>query len=143
YDFETSEKPSVQVANRRLVMKLKDNFGLLYRVRRHGGHRGLLEHKIFQTCINLIWFRNKQDVGVVYNKYLNLFPITGLALVIAAIECCVDEWTTGSHSDVAFTEDDYKEVYEKHLTNLLKFEEHTKAHNILPRLLQRFHNNGQ
>ena len=37
----------------------------------------------------------------------------------------------------------YRPVYEEHLKMLDKFEEHTKEHGILPKILQRLHNNGQ
>ena len=36
----------------------------------------------------------------------------------------------------------YKSVYEEHLKMLDKFEEHTKEHGIVPKLLQRLHDNG-
>ncbi|KAH7917552.1 hypothetical protein BV22DRAFT_991734, partial [Leucogyrophana mollusca] len=104
---------------------------------------GFLRHKIIQTAINLVCFRNKRDLGVVYNEYFNPFPVTGLAFILTAIECCIDEWASGTRTEVSFTEEEYKEVYEKHLANLLKFDERTRARGVLPATLQRLHDNGQ
>jgi hypothetical protein len=59
------------------------------------------------------------------------------------IECCIDEFATGSKIDIPFTADAYKDVFAEHLQMLDKFEEHTKDHKILPKLLQRLHNNGR
>jgi len=59
------------------------------------------------------------------------------------IECCIDEFATGSKIDIPFTADAYKDVFAEHLQMLDKFEEHTKDHKILPKLLQHLHNNGR
>jgi len=59
------------------------------------------------------------------------------------IECCIDEFATGSKIDIPFTADAYKDIFEEHLQMLDKFEEHTKEHGILPKLLQRLHDNGR
>ena len=37
----------------------------------------------------------------------------------------------------------YKPVYEEHLKKLSKFDEHTKDYGILPKILQRLHDNGR
>jgi hypothetical protein len=37
----------------------------------------------------------------------------------------------------------YKSVYGDHLKKLDKFEEHTKDYGILPKILQRLHDNGR
>ena len=34
------------------------------------------------------------------------------------IECCIDEWTKGSWTEIPFTYEDYKEVYRNHLEAL-------------------------
>ncbi|KAH7904151.1 hypothetical protein BJ138DRAFT_1019520 [Hygrophoropsis aurantiaca] len=146
YGFETSERLSIQNANRRLVQKLKDDFGMLYRelgsTKNNTKRSGLLRHKIIQTAINLVCFRNKRDLGVIYEEYFNPFPVTGLAFIFTAIECCIDEWASGTRTEVSFTEEGYKEVYDRHVANLRKFDEHTRAHEILPTLLQRLHDSG-
>jgi len=59
------------------------------------------------------------------------------------IECCIDEFGTGSKIDIPFTAEAYKDVFREHLQMLDKFEEHTKEHKILPKLLQRLHDNGR
>ncbi|KAH7919168.1 hypothetical protein BV22DRAFT_1051237 [Leucogyrophana mollusca] len=66
---------------------------------------------------------------------------------MAQLEWTKDTWLLsslrGTRTEVSFTEEEYKEVYEKHLANLLKFDEHTRAHGVLPATLQRLHDNGR
>jgi len=59
------------------------------------------------------------------------------------IECCIDKFGTGSKIDIPFTVEAYKDIFGEHLQILGKFEEHTKEHKILPKLLQCLHDNGR
>ena len=45
--------------------------------------------------------------------------------------------------DIHFTAAAYKRAYEEHLKKLDKFEAHTKDYGILPKILQRLHDNGR
>jgi hypothetical protein len=57
------------------------------------------------------------------------------------IENCINEWGSGQKTDIHFTAASYNSVYEEHLKMLDKFEEYTKEHGIVPKLLQRLHDN--
>ena len=59
--------------------------------------------------------------------------ITGLVITdrIIEIECCIDEWTTGTRMDVPFTVHDYCVGYESHLKCLQDFDEATKEFGVL------------
>jgi hypothetical protein len=46
----------------------------------------------------------------------------------------LDEWSTGVHDPVAFTEQEYKEPFKQHLEMLKKFKADTRAEKILPLL---------
>ena len=63
--------------------------------------------------------------------------------LLISIENSIDEWGSGHKIDIHFTAAAYKPVYEEHLKNLDKFADHTKDYGILPKILQRLHNNGR
>ncbi|KAG2047057.1 hypothetical protein BDR06DRAFT_898145, partial [Suillus hirtellus] len=84
-------------------------------------HSGLFQMKLNQKVANLLWYSNKKDEGVMFEKLFTLFPIPALALVYAAAECCVDKWVDGKQIDISFLYGEYKEAYDKHLVNLKKF----------------------
>ncbi|KAH7917543.1 hypothetical protein BV22DRAFT_1076729 [Leucogyrophana mollusca] len=108
---------------------------------------------VYSSIINILatkhfWcvtacFHNKRNLGVVYDKYFNPFPVTGLAFILTVVGCCINEWASGTWTEVSLTKEEYKEVYEKHLANLLKFDEHTRTHGVLPAMLQCLHDNGR
>jgi uncharacterized protein DUF6532 len=45
----------------------------------------MYQAKIIQKVVNVMWFRNKQDEGVIHEKKFNPFTIPALALVLAAV----------------------------------------------------------
>ncbi|KAG1734397.1 uncharacterized protein EDB91DRAFT_1084057 [Suillus paluster] len=59
------------------------------------------------------------------------------------IESCIDEWSSGAQTNKMFTVDEYQDVLNEHLNNLMDFDEHTKAQGLLPKLLSRLHDNGR
>jgi hypothetical protein len=52
----------------------------------------------------------------------------------AQIENNLDEWVTGEHVTVAFSQNTYEQKYLAHLNRLKDFDEKTKESNIIPRL---------
>jgi hypothetical protein len=105
-----------------------------------------------------MWFRNKQDEGIIHELNFNPLTIEALALVLAAvrvltiylcpltcsfqIECCIDEWISGIRSDVPFSTALYKDVYEDHISCLERFDKVTKKM-ILPNILLKLYNRGR
>jgi hypothetical protein len=61
---------------------------------------------------------------------------------VAQIECCIDEWSTGVETLKKFTVDEYQDILEEHLNNLMVFDKNTKDQGLLPKLLSHLHNNG-
>ncbi|KAF8223383.1 hypothetical protein L208DRAFT_1317082 [Tricholoma matsutake] len=106
-------------------------------------HKGLYQSKLIQKVVNAMWFRNKQDKGISYSFYFNPFTIPALALILTAIECCIDEWITGIKTDIPFTTALYQDVYEDHLRCLECFEKHTEKHGILDNILLKLYNWGR
>ncbi|KAG2130282.1 uncharacterized protein EDB93DRAFT_1255956 [Suillus bovinus] len=147
YGFEHGSRESVKSRNRRLACQLKNKFGLCYRNlgdKKTKVPRSRLFHmKLNQKAENLLWYSNKKDEGVMFEKLFTLFPIPALALVYAAAEYCVDEWVDGKRTDISFSCGEYKEAYDKHLANLNKFHLRTKDHGILNGILKEINDNGR
>ncbi|KAG1720028.1 uncharacterized protein EDB91DRAFT_1065099, partial [Suillus paluster] len=96
-----------------------------------------------QQAVNLIWYHNKKDDGVVFEKVFSPFPIPALALVYTTAECCIDEWCDGECVDISFSSGEYREAYDRHLANLKKFHARTKDHGILNSILTELNNTGR
>lgn len=110
---------------------------------------GAYKHPIIQATINETWFANKRDEGVAFPEYFETdlhmgsryvgragrgIPLVAIALVLAAVECSLEEWSTGQRSDIKFTEDGYLKVFEKHLKDIEKFDKNTADMKIIPRI---------
>jgi hypothetical protein len=52
----------------------------------------------------------------------------------AQIENNLDEWVTGEHVTVAFSQNTYEQKYLAHIKRLKAFDEKTKESNIMPRI---------
>ncbi|KAI5986585.1 hypothetical protein EDC04DRAFT_2581754 [Pisolithus marmoratus] len=106
------------------------------------GLQGFLKALLIQKIVNTMWFVNKHDNGVVFHNYFKLFPLLALALVLVAIECCIDEWVTGTQTDIPFTIQEYHGVYESHLKCLCACEDAMKLYNALPSICTRLYDVG-
>ncbi|KAI6097093.1 hypothetical protein F5141DRAFT_1011595 [Pisolithus sp. B1] len=103
------------------------------------GQRGFLKAPLIQKVINTMWFANKHDDGVLSHKHFKPFPYPALALVLAAIKCCIDEWMMGTWMDILFTIQEYHSTYKSHLKCLQAFEDATKTYNVLPAICSRLY----
>ncbi|KAG1874101.1 hypothetical protein C8R48DRAFT_545686, partial [Suillus tomentosus] len=83
YGFDCSLRESIKSKNRRLIQDLKDKFGLCYRS--HVPCSGLFQMRLNQKGANLIWYQNKRDEGIVFDKYFTPFPIPALALLYTVV----------------------------------------------------------
>ncbi|KAH0827795.1 hypothetical protein J3R83DRAFT_3414, partial [Lanmaoa asiatica] len=103
---------------------------------------GIYRNEIIQQIINDILFKKRDDEGIKWKEYYNPFPKVAFALMLTAIEYALDEWTTGKHESIHFTEDEYKGLYKQHLNTLNYFNKQTKKQGILQNILQEVFNNG-
>ncbi|KAF5369575.1 hypothetical protein D9758_002484 [Tetrapyrgos nigripes] len=133
YGFETSRKDSIIKENRDLAYQLKSSLAFTYR--RPEERKGLYQHRIILKIVNMVWFKNITDEGVRYTEY-NPFPLHGLALVLTAVECAIDEWILGKLLKREFTADSYRMVYEGHVQSLITFREKSSHQNILGKILE-------
>ncbi|KAH7917894.1 hypothetical protein BV22DRAFT_1052118 [Leucogyrophana mollusca] len=104
---------------------------------------GPYKTEIIQLVINDMWFTNRHDEGILYHDHFDPIPVEAIALVLTAIECCIDEWATGIKEEIQFSAAAYGDVYRAHLSSLMKFGEHTKKYNLLGKLSQRLHDNAR
>ncbi|KAG1803341.1 uncharacterized protein BJ212DRAFT_1487052 [Suillus subaureus] len=57
---------------------------------------GIYKMELIQKAINDMWFANRSDEGILYAKYFDPLPLKLMVLVLMVMECCIDEWATGS-----------------------------------------------
>ncbi|KAG1737238.1 hypothetical protein EDB19DRAFT_1719266, partial [Suillus lakei] len=72
--------------------------------------------------------------GIVYAKYFDPLPVQTIALILTAIECCIDKWMTEVKEDIKFSSVAYSPVYLLHLNFLQWFEEWTAAYKLLGKI---------
>ncbi|KAH7904196.1 hypothetical protein BJ138DRAFT_1119639 [Hygrophoropsis aurantiaca] len=141
FAFRSGGHKSTIVRNRQRAedLKEKDLFAYLDTELR----KGLYKTEIIQLVLNDMWFTNRLDEGILYHEFFNPIPVETIALILTAIECCIDEWATGIKEDIKFSAAAYGSVYRAHLSSLTKFGEHTKKYNLLEKLSQRLHTNAR
>ncbi|KAI6028230.1 hypothetical protein EDC04DRAFT_2572981 [Pisolithus marmoratus] len=144
FGFHSSQSKNVIKKNQALVEGLKEgtNFAFKHMSADEDGQWGFLKAPLIQKIINTMWFANKHDDGVVFHDYFKPFPLLALALVLVAIECCIDEWVTGTQTDIPFTIQEYHGAYKSHLKCLHVFKDATKQYNALPGICARLYEVG-
>ncbi|KAI6156713.1 hypothetical protein BKA82DRAFT_3964865 [Pisolithus tinctorius] len=149
FGFHSSQSKSVIQKNRALAESLKEgtNFAFkassfLYIVKTIN-RRGFLKVPLIQKIINMMWFANKHDEGVKFPEHFKPFPYPALALILTAIECCIDEWATGQRGDISFTTQEYRSVFESYLKCLQDFDNATKEVGILPAICSKIYAIGR
>ncbi|KAG1847773.1 hypothetical protein C8R48DRAFT_586216, partial [Suillus tomentosus] len=100
---------------------------------------GIYKTELLQDGINVMWFANRGDEGIVHNKYFKPMPIEVIALTLTAIECCIDEWLQGVKEDIKFTAATYGSIYQTHLSSLQRFDERTAPYKLLERICDNLH----
>ncbi|KAI6116501.1 hypothetical protein F5141DRAFT_987713, partial [Pisolithus sp. B1] len=133
YGFYSSQSKSAIKKNWALAEELKEgmNFAFKHMAAHEDRQHGFLKAMLIQKIVNTMWFTNKHDDSVIFPNHFKPFPYPALALVLTAIHrfpcaCCIDEWMTGTWTDIAFTIQEYHNVFESHLNCLWAFKEATK-----------------
>ncbi|KAI6017371.1 hypothetical protein BKA83DRAFT_114438 [Pisolithus microcarpus] len=147
FGFHSSQSKSAIKKNRSLAEGLKEGTNFAFKVsglfsHREQDRRGFLKAPIIQKIINTMWFANKHDEGVMFPEHFKPFPYPTLALVLTAIECCIDEWATGKRGDISFTAQEYRSVYEAYLKCLQDFDDATKDVGVLRAICSRIYEAG-
>ncbi|KAF8265699.1 hypothetical protein EI94DRAFT_1804020 [Lactarius quietus] len=103
-------------------------------------------HPIIQQCINVIWFGDNRGDGVRFRNEFSPMPYEVIALVLTAIECCLDEWSNGLQIELPFTYEHYKVTYASHLAALKALTQqglNTRHCDPLHQLRRDFHDEGR
>lgn len=95
------------------------------------------QHPVIQKVISTTWFRNSTGDGFVFKEHFFPLPVPAIAFIVTVvrdlfnfvvdfhalrqIECCIDEWSDGSHKETSWEEDRFKTVYQSHLDAIDKF----------------------
>jgi hypothetical protein len=116
YEFDTSQAPNSINHNESHAQALLTGTTFVYQESNFRGRpRYPYRHPIIQKVINVTWFNNRDDVGIVFHEYFTPIPFEVIALVLTVIECCIDEWSTGTRKESMWKEEDYKTKYLSHL----------------------------
>ncbi|KAG2098575.1 hypothetical protein BD769DRAFT_1644081 [Suillus cothurnatus] len=137
FGFRSSGSKEVIRQNRDLAESLKE--GSRFAFKDWEGKSGIYKTELLQMGVNIMWFTNRNDEGIVYHKYFNPFRAEAIALVLMAIECCIDEWATGLKEDVKFSAATYSSVYSSHFDSLRRFEERTAAYKLFDKICVNLH----
>jgi len=141
YGFKSGQNRKTIAFNRKLAEDLKE--GSAFAFKDVENKKGLYKHPIFQSTVNAMWFANRRDEGPRHSELFNPLPIRALGVVLAAVENNIDERLTGVRTDVAFTANDYRAVYEGHVKSLEEFAAHTEKYQLMDKILKRLHNVGR
>ncbi|KAJ6589679.1 hypothetical protein B0H19DRAFT_922660 [Mycena capillaripes] len=90
-----------------------------------------------------MWFANHRDEGPKHPDFFSPMPIRALALVLAAVENNLDERLTGIRTDVPFTANEDRTVYEGHVKALKQFAAHTEKYQLMDKILTHLHSVGR
>ncbi|KAI0257814.1 hypothetical protein BC834DRAFT_976761 [Gloeopeniophorella convolvens] len=106
-------------------------------------YKGPYRHPAIQKGINMMWFMNRRDEGILYSVYFNPMPYPAIAFILTGIEFCLDEWRRSEKHDSLKFENSYKEVYDTFLKELTIFEETGQAKDKGAKLRKLFHDTGR
>ncbi|KAG2086371.1 hypothetical protein BD769DRAFT_1681213 [Suillus cothurnatus] len=137
FGFRSSDSREVIRENRDLAESLKTSSSFVFKD--WTAKTGIYKTELLQDGINVMWFANRSNEGIIHNKYFDPMPIEVIALTLTAIECCIDEWLQGIKEDIKFTATTYGSVYQTHLSSLQHFNERTAPYKLLTRIRQNLH----
>ncbi|KAI1783795.1 hypothetical protein LXA43DRAFT_902836 [Ganoderma leucocontextum] len=162
YRFRASGQTDIQLRNREKAAALRKSDMFVYAVRlrvfsnsayvlivpwRRGktvdDHEGLYQADVIQQMVNRIYFKSKKDDGIILREKYSPFPVVVFALILAAVECAIDEWTDGSFTKVPFTEEKYSPIYRHHLRELRQYEVASDDLQVVTQLCQWMYEDGR
>ncbi|KAL7278906.1 hypothetical protein ACG7TL_006737 [Trametes sanguinea] len=145
YGFKAGLTPPSRLYNQERCAFLRQGCTFAYEIigEAERDHLGLYEAEIIQSIINRVFYKTATDDGVALAKVYEPFPFVGLALVLTAIQCSIDEWDTGAFVKVTFSEEGYYSVYRRHLQDLRAFEEESGADRILTEICSNISTRGR
>jgi len=98
----------------------------------NGNSKHPYRHPIIQKAVNLLWFKNKGDDGMIFREHFSPFPVPAMALVLVVIQCCIDEWAEGICKESSWDENRLKTEYISHFRALAEFHESDNGEGGVP-----------
>ncbi|KAH9023486.1 hypothetical protein EDB85DRAFT_1984460 [Lactarius pseudohatsudake] len=111
YDFDERHSPDSIDRNKSLVHGLLFHMSFVFR------------NPVIQKAINVLWFRNREDDGIMFHEHFSPMPIPAIAFIIMLIECCIDEWADGIRKETRWKEVQFQTAYETHIKMLRHFQQ--------------------
>ncbi|KAF8877344.1 hypothetical protein BD779DRAFT_1475237 [Infundibulicybe gibba] len=141
YGFDTGRGRKSIRANRKLAAALKYEKGYLYKSLgdETTDPEGLYKNPIIRKGICALWFTNGQDEGIEYSNLFNPMPICAIALILTAVECVINMWSTGVKRPVPFVSTMYRPLYVYHIEQLRIFGRHTQERDLLGKLRKKLY----
>jgi hypothetical protein len=119
YEFDTSHAPQSISRNASRAQALLAKTTFIYQEFNFDGRpRYPYRHPIIQKVVNITWFQHTDDIGIIFHEYFAPMPFEAIALVLTVIECCIDEWSTGTYNESTWKEERYKTKHLWHLNTL-------------------------
>ncbi|PIL28796.1 hypothetical protein GSI_08840 [Ganoderma sinense ZZ0214-1] len=153
YRFRASGQTAIQLRNRERAAALRKNDAFVYytrfltNVKKRGKtdeeHEGLYQADIIQQMANRLYFKSKKDDGIILKAKYSPFPVVAVAIILAAVECAINEWSSGSFTKVPFMEDQYASVYRHHLRELRKYEAVSDDMQVVTQICQWIYEDGR
>ncbi|KAJ6592686.1 hypothetical protein B0H19DRAFT_8778 [Mycena capillaripes] len=81
---------------------------------------------IFQKILNKYFFGADENNRAFYFQGMTRLELVTLALIVTAVECAIEEWTTGRHITREFSHKAYFKVYQANLAGLRKWMVHSE-----------------
>ncbi|KAI0644663.1 hypothetical protein C8Q79DRAFT_927760 [Trametes meyenii] len=145
YGFKSSVTTAACEANKELTKRLLAGRTFVYETigNTSDEHVGLYEAEAIQEVIDHVFYKDPEDDGVALDKAYNPFPLQGLALVLSAIQCAIEEWISGTRMNVTFSEMAFKSIYKRHITELWQYEDESGDDRIVTEICAKISENGR
>ncbi|KAJ7651805.1 hypothetical protein B0H17DRAFT_1215190 [Mycena rosella] len=91
------------------------------------GPETMFRHIIFQHIFTGYWFGSNDNDRAFYFKNLTQVALVTLALIICAVRCAIDEWSTGRFVNKKFSHENYFKTYQSILTSLKVWKKHSET----------------
>ncbi|KAJ6625727.1 hypothetical protein B0H10DRAFT_1782301, partial [Mycena sp. CBHHK59/15] len=127
YGFKSGQNKKTITYNRQLAESLKEN--LTFTFKNPEARTGIYKTPLIQRAVNAMWFANRRDEGPSFPEFFNPITKPGVAIVLTVVCPCllssiarltflakaensIDERLTGIRTDIPFTTNDYRSVYD-------------------------------
>ncbi|KAH9985001.1 hypothetical protein BJV77DRAFT_1162258 [Russula vinacea] len=123
YHLNTSKAPESIRSNVKLAKTLLRDMNFIHPEALDGGKRHRpYRHPIIQEAINVTFFRNEDDAGVVHQEHFSPMPIPIIALILTVVQCCIEDWSDGQRKDTIWGDEKILAVYHAHIASLFSFQ---------------------